>query len=203
MLVVVVPIYAKSIINIIFHGDKLDSWLSFYGSYLGGILGGAATLAAVIRTTNQAKLMQEENKKETRKIQDENKKLQLQHDRKVFVDDIALIVSKFLVDINDYFWNFYFMDEKAYKEYKKDKRNDINRKKAAEMYYLINIKLDNIVLAKNLLDEMNMMYNKYCFVDYTDDKDIKIKKKDIFEKCSQNIKTKTKEFIRKYLSEEL
>lgn len=51
-----------------------DSWVGFFGSYLGGLLGGIGTLLAVIITTNQTRDIQEENKEETRSIQEENKR---------------------------------------------------------------------------------------------------------------------------------
>ncbi len=44
----------------------------FFGSYLGGIFGGIGTLVAVVITTRQARKHQEENLRETRRIQDEN-----------------------------------------------------------------------------------------------------------------------------------
>lgn len=51
-----------------------EGWISFWGSYLGGVFGGAGTLIAVLITTRQAKKYQEENLKETRRIQEENLK---------------------------------------------------------------------------------------------------------------------------------
>ncbi|WP_167957294.1 hypothetical protein [Anaerosporobacter faecicola] len=72
--------------------DNSD-WSSFFGSFLGGIIGGAGTLVAVYITT-----------KETRKIQLDAQKNKLYDDRKKFVDEIIVYMSRYITDINSYLW---------------------------------------------------------------------------------------------------
>jgi hypothetical protein len=52
--------------SIVFRGPYESGWLSFFGSYLGGLLGGVATLLAVVRTIDSNKdeqIIREENAK--------------------------------------------------------------------------------------------------------------------------------------------
>lgn len=218
MLVVVVPIYAKSIINIIFHGDKLDSWLSFYGSYLGGILGGAATLAAVIRTTNQAKLMQEENKKETRKIQEENKILQLQNNNKAFVDELTSLVGEYCANISAYYYGIKenkeirdslkkvhdnyangYITEQDYNHVKiiyENEKHEVNREKSNSIYFILKIKLDNVENSASLLNLIECMHGYYCF-GYSENKSLIDNKQ--FSNFTNKILEETSRFTNNYL----
>lgn len=73
LILVVIVIAAPFILNCFSATITWEAWVSFLGSYLGGVFGGAGTLIAVIITTRQAKKHQEENLIETRKIQAENR----------------------------------------------------------------------------------------------------------------------------------
>lgn len=52
-----------------------DGWASFFGSYLGGVIGGIGTLIAMLVTTRETRRIQEENKE----MQNENKELQVKN----------------------------------------------------------------------------------------------------------------------------
>ncbi|HBF5865995.1 TPA: hypothetical protein ACG3RE_003843 [Clostridioides difficile] len=77
--IIIIPLivtFTISVRNPIFSFNESNGWLGFWGSYLGGILGGLATLVAVVITTNQTRKIQRNNTIQTRKIQKENRKLQ-------------------------------------------------------------------------------------------------------------------------------
>lgn len=67
-------------------------WASFFGSYIGGIIGGVGTLAAVAITT-----------KETRKIQKDAVDYQNDLLKKEFKSKIVEIVSTYIADIEKYY----------------------------------------------------------------------------------------------------
>ncbi|HBF0594026.1 TPA: hypothetical protein KNN84_001984 [Clostridioides difficile] len=105
MLIILVPPILKFVIKIFerFVGNTSSEWLSFYGSYLGGILGGIATLMAVVITTNQTRIIQEENKEETREIQKENKNIQnklIELNENKLLYDLRTIVQDVYIEDN-------------------------------------------------------------------------------------------------------
>lgn len=76
VLIVVIPvcIYLLLWAPIPTNNSDDNGWLSFWGSFLGGMFGEAGTLIAVIITTTQARRHQVENLNESIKIQKENLK---------------------------------------------------------------------------------------------------------------------------------
>lgn len=74
-------------------------WGGFLGSYLGGIISGVGTLIAVYITTMETRKIQ----KQAQKNFDNDKRAQLENQRKMFTDDISVIVSEYITDITRYF----------------------------------------------------------------------------------------------------
>ncbi|MCX0377035.1 hypothetical protein [Clostridium perfringens] len=79
LIIVVLGIVVPFVINITAIGSDFpskagnDGWISFWGSYIGGIFGGAGTLIALYISSNQAREHQRESMQLTRKIQEENR----------------------------------------------------------------------------------------------------------------------------------
>lgn len=78
LIIVVLGIVVPFVINITAIGSDFpskagnDGWISFWGSYIGGIFGGAGTLIALYISSSLAREHQKENILMTRKIQEEN-----------------------------------------------------------------------------------------------------------------------------------
>lgn len=106
---------------------KKETWIGFFGGYLGGVFGGLITLIVLFVTLRQTDKIQKESTDLTRTIQDENRKIQLLQDKKEFTNDIAVSISKYVTDINKYFYAQYFKyskeDEDRYKKYRDNKDN--------------------------------------------------------------------------------
>lgn len=116
---------------------KKETWIGFFGGYLGGVFGGVITLIVLFVTLRQTDKIQKESTDLTRKIQDENRKIQLLQDKKEFTNDIAVSISKYVTDINKYFYAQYFKyskeDEDRYKKYR-DYKEDIFAPDEEEQY---------------------------------------------------------------------
>ncbi|PKM75385.1 MAG: hypothetical protein CVU92_01705 [Firmicutes bacterium HGW-Firmicutes-17] len=65
------------------------------GSYIGGVIGGLGTLIAVYITTIETRKIQQHTQEEI----DENKAMSAKKERKIFSDEIAKVISKYLSDI--------------------------------------------------------------------------------------------------------
>ncbi|CCL20359.1 TPA: hypothetical protein ACKOO2_003604 [Clostridioides difficile] len=118
--IIIIPLivtFTISVRNPIFSFNESNGWLGFWGSYLGGILGGLATLMAVVITTNQTRVIQEENKEETREIQKENKNIQ----NKL----IELNENKLLYDLRTIVQDVYIEDNFELKDHRKAMNIDI------------------------------------------------------------------------------
>ncbi|HBG3258415.1 TPA: hypothetical protein KP562_002621 [Clostridioides difficile] len=110
--IIIIPLivtFTISVRNPIFSFNESNGWLGFWGSYLGGILGGLATLVAVVITTNQTRKIQEDNTIETRKIQKDNiermKREEKNRRKRIFADDIMECIVKYLAEISECFYN--------------------------------------------------------------------------------------------------
>ncbi|HBE9110315.1 TPA: hypothetical protein KNH21_003634 [Clostridioides difficile] len=169
-------------------GSTAGEWLSFYGSYLGGILGGIATLMAVVITTNQTRIIQEENKVETREIQAESKKEKIYFQKKEFTDEICKCISEYITDACGYFY------EQWYRKTEWEKR--IDRKNAISIYFLLNIKLSEIDLSKDLLKQLDIIHKDLSFVDPNKDLDLQ---RINFEAAYKNLIKLTKKFTKEYM----
>lgn len=165
---------------------------------IAGIIGGWGTLLAVLLSTRQ-----------TSKIQEDSKKELLRKERKEFGDDIAVLVGRYITDISIYKRNLgaqniiYSELCKARNdgnlEKEKDLKNDFNnfranRRIATECYFILKIKLNNIVLSKNLLIKLSLIYDSVN----TDEEKIKFT---IFDKSINELETLTKKFIDDYVNE--
>lgn len=199
-------------------GSTAGEWLSFYGSYLGGILGGTATLMAVVITTNQTRIIQEENKKETRKIQEENKILQLQNNNKAFVDELASLVGEYCANISAYYYGIKenkeirdflkkvhdnytngYITEQDYNHVKiiyENEKHEVNREKSNSIYFILKIKLDNVENSASLLNLIECMHGYYCF-GYSENKSLIDNKQ--FSNFTNKILEETSRFTNNYL----
>ena len=83
-------IYRNHVYSVLDNSD----WSSFLGSYISGLIGGIGTLVAVFISIN-----------ETRKVQYKSDKDRDYNERKKFSDEIIVYVSKYITDINKYFYN--------------------------------------------------------------------------------------------------
>ena len=72
-----------------------DSWASFLGSYVGGVIGGAGTLLAVIITTKETRIIQQKNELKI----EEDRKAKYREERKIFAYSITEDVAKFLASL--------------------------------------------------------------------------------------------------------
>ncbi|HBF2562757.1 hypothetical protein [Clostridioides difficile] len=220
MLIILVPPILKFVIKIFerFVGNTSSEWLSFYGSYLGGILGGIATLMAVVITTNQTRIIQEENKKETRKIQEENKILQLQNNNKAFVDELASLVGEYCANISAYYYGIKenkeirdflkkvhdnytngYITEQDYNHVKiiyENEKHEVNREKSNSIYFILKIKLDNVENSASLLNLIECMHGYYCF-GYSENKSLIDNKQ--FSNFTNKILEETSRFTNNYL----
>lgn len=164
-----------------------EGWISFWGSYLGGLFGGAGTLIAVIVTTQQARDHQKENLKETRLIQQENTLLYVKQGKRIFTNEIESLIAKYITEIGMYF-------------YAQTSRNhgnppEINRKEAIHSFRLLEIKLENVDLAKELLIKIRLIHNRECFLE--DGEDVQLRS-DEFEDSMDKLKELTIKFSQKY-----
>ncbi|EMJ5758808.1 hypothetical protein ACTPDI_19565 [Clostridioides difficile] len=116
--ILIMPIIIKYFIieNDIFSEGSNDGWLSFFGSYVGGVFGGIGTIIALWFTRN-----------DTKSIQDENKRLQKLENQKEFASGIAEDVARYLADVKVYFY-----------------QNENNRRVSNEIYFLLRIKLNRV-----------------------------------------------------------
>ncbi|HBF0730817.1 TPA: hypothetical protein KNO10_004033 [Clostridioides difficile] len=189
--IIIIPLivtFTISVRNPIFSFNESNGWLGFWGSYLGGILGGLATLMAVVITTNQTRIIQEENKLETREIQAESKKEKIYFQKKEFTDEICKCISEYITDACGYFY------EQWYRKTEWEKR--IDRKNALSIYFLLNIKLSEIDLSKDLLKQLDIIHKDLSFVD--PNKDLALQRID-FEAAYKNLIKLTKKFTKEYM----
>ena len=149
---IIVPILMEHLLfrNTFYSTIDNKDWASFFGSYLGGIIGGIGTLLAVLVTT-----------RETRVIQKDNKSFQSSLLKKQFTDDIAKLIATYITDISGYY-NAQKINERN--ENENGSLQDVNRRKSVETFYLLHIKLDKIKQAKELLNKLDEIHNKYCFI---------------------------------------
>ena len=71
-----------------------DAVLGFYGSLLGGSIGGLGTLAAVMITTSETRDIQRKNEEQLEVDREEKRK----KERKEFIDDVVEDIAKFCTD---------------------------------------------------------------------------------------------------------
>ena len=159
--IILAPIILQYIIfpNTIISNVSNEGWASFFGSYLGGIIGGVGTLWAVLISTQQTKEIQKDNKLcamdknfkdsiRTERIQNENKELQEKQERIKFSNDIATLVGRYCADISKYYYTIHY-----------EKHYDADRSISIECYFTLDIKLKNIQVATELLEILCKVHN--------------------------------------------
>ena len=77
------------------------------GSYIGGYVGGAATLIAVLKTLKRTDKIQKENLIENEK----NRQLSLKYKREEFAHKIAEYIAKYINEINVFYYNKLIMKD--------------------------------------------------------------------------------------------
>ncbi|MBU3107154.1 hypothetical protein [Clostridium gasigenes] len=94
IILVIVPVLLNVIMknNNFYEKANNEGWISFWGSYIGGIFGGLVTLIALTKTTKQSQESQRDSFKLTREIQKQN----VEESRKLLM--IQILNEK----INDY-----------------------------------------------------------------------------------------------------
>ncbi|MDD7793680.1 hypothetical protein [Clostridium sp. 'White wine YQ'] len=105
-----------------------------YYSFLGGIIGGIATLAAVILSIIETRKIQEENKEITRKIQDENLrysnnllKIQILNEKILDYKILHKSISEFMNYFDEFADFCCIIPPKITVDYKKDLNSQINK----------------------------------------------------------------------------
>lgn len=73
-------------------------WAGFFGSFIGGILGGTGTLLAVYFTTKETRNIQKNMSEQI----EGDRALISRRERKRFADEVAEIISKYIADISLY-----------------------------------------------------------------------------------------------------
>lgn len=81
-------------------------WGGFLGSYIGGTFGGIGTLLAVYVTTKETRKVQKDTSKQ---IEDERKLTAKKH-RKLFADEIAVKIAKYIAEIGVYHYGCRALD---------------------------------------------------------------------------------------------
>ncbi|WKY44195.1 hypothetical protein Q5O14_16450 [Eubacteriaceae bacterium ES2] len=210
-------VFGNSIPSSLTNGE----WSAFLGSYFGGALGGIGTLLAVYFTTKETRKIQTDTqeqiahnralteKKERKEFADEIAKtvsIYISSIRLFFDKRHSFITKKNKIDqLNkeisqdkkmNFSGNFSIYDDK-YKVIKK-LENDINnlnfdRSYSVEKYYLLQIFLKNIELAKDLLEDLDKVH--------TSSLDSKISKKD-FGGLSNALINSTMSFCQNYVENE-
>ncbi|KPI53114.1 hypothetical protein KW94_08370 [Clostridioides difficile] len=234
--IIIIPLivtFTISVRNPIFNFNESNGWLGFWGSYLGGILGGLATLMAVVITTNQTRVIQEENKKEnqnihfqngyaimdiqrrseslTREIQNENNKLQFKNEKKDFTNGIAENMAKYITDISRFFSSKYaiYTNEDIKNNYSNTSKKNINKlEKDIDMDKYLSTEM--YFLLKIKLKNINLASDLVSKLDIIHNYSFNIneeKYRDIeLKKFQENISeliNLTEKFITNYLLEEL
>lgn len=139
IVVLLIPILLQYIVfaNSIISNISNDGWASFFGSYIGGIIGGGMTLIAVLISIQ-----------ETRRIQSENERLQKRKERIEFCDNVSELVGRYCADISKFFYDC------------KLRTGSENRIVSIECFYILSIKLNNIDDAKILVNELADIHDK-------------------------------------------
>ncbi|MFP3471510.1 hypothetical protein R0J90_15830, partial [Micrococcus sp. SIMBA_144] len=71
------------------------------------------------------------------------------------------LIATYITDISGYY-NAQKINERN--ENENGSLQDVNRRKSVETFYLLHIKLDKIKQAKELLNKLDEIHNKYCFI---------------------------------------
>ncbi|EFF65382.1 hypothetical protein HMPREF7545_1753 [Selenomonas noxia ATCC 43541] len=196
-LVVLLPVILQYTVfaNNIISNTSNDGWASFLGSYIGGVFGGGMTLTAVLISIQETRRIQEENKIESRtrlartefrdsirtnKIQHENEILQKRKERIGFCNEIAELIGRYCADISRYFYDCRFEPKLA------------DRIVSNECFFILNIKLKDIDIAKNLLDELNDVHNAV----WSNDREL-----EYITEATSNLMTITVSFINAYIED--
>lgn len=90
-------VFRSNMLSVLTNGE----WGGFLGSYIGGTFGGIGTIIAVYITTKQTRTIQQE----TRNQINEERTIRERQERKQFADEIARLISKYITDINNYFYS--------------------------------------------------------------------------------------------------
>ena len=125
-------IYRNNFYSVLDNSD----WSGFLGSYISGLIGGIGTLVAVYISIS-----------ETRKVQYKSDKDKDYSERKTFSDDIVVYISRYITDINRYFYNC--KAAKKNKEIYYKKKNELN-----ELLRNIELNLEKISTTYNDQDEI-------------------------------------------------
>ena len=196
-LVVILPVILQYAVfaNSVESNASNDGWASFLGSYIGGVFGGGMTLAAVWISVRETRLIQEEKKIESRKriaetafrasirankIQHRNEILQKRKERIVLCNEIAELIARYCADISQYFYDCKFAPKLA------------NRIVSIECFFILNIKLKNIDIAKNLIDELNDVHNAV----WSNNREL-----EYITEATSNLMTMTVRFINAYIED--
>ncbi|MGO0861972.1 hypothetical protein, partial [Clostridioides difficile] len=105
-----------------------------------------------------------------------------------FTDEICKCISEYITDACDYFY------EQWYRKTEWEKR--IDRKNALSIYFLLNIKLSEIDLSKDLLKQLDIIHKDLSFVD--PNKDLALQRIN-FEAAYKNLIKLTKKFTKEYM----
>ena len=106
-------------------GASNDGWLGFFGGLFGSVISGFV-----------AYFILHVNRKETTKIQEDQKKQIEYQVKRQFADDIAKTIAAYITDICNYSYSQYLNQGKG-----EDKREKVNRIIAVEKYHEIHLKL--------------------------------------------------------------
>lgn len=194
-LVVILPVILQYTVfaNNIASNTSNDGWASFLGSYIGGVFGGGMTLAAVLISVRETRRIQQENSRENRiraarddmtnsarirEIQQGNDLLQKRKECIAFCNEIAELIGRYCADISQYFYDCKFEPKLA------------NRIVSNECFFILNIKLKNIDIAKNLVDELNNVHNAV----WSNDREL-----EYITEATSNLMTMTVRFINAYI----
>ncbi len=150
-----------------------DGWLGFLGGLFGSVISGLVAYFILYV-----------NRKETIKIQDDQKRQAEYQMRKQFVDDIAEVIAAYITDISIYYYDQVINDG--------DRKP--NRRLAVEKYYVLHMKLHQIKEAEELLCSLDELHNN-CFFNKT------YEQMQEFDQLIKKLEDESKKFIYQYTFE--
>ena len=152
-----------------------DGWLGFLGGLFGSIISGLV-----------AYFVLQENRNETLKIQEEQKKQTEYQIRKQFVDDIAETIAAYIADICEYCHSYYIYSKNPNSNQEKK-----DRRIAVEKYYVLRIKLRGINEAHTLLLRLGKVHNRSFDTD-------SLERMSRFEALVDELEKEASEFVQDY-----
>lgn len=143
-------IFRNNVYSVLSNGE----WGGFLGSYIGGALGGIGTLLAMYITTKETRKVQQEN---SAQIEDERKRNE-KMERKLFADEIAENIAKYISEISAYFYGCRTIE-----------RLNNNLRNAQDELYRIDCDIKNLLKLEQQNDDISHIETKINMLNHKKD----------------------------------